>query len=85
MNIKELKKAIKDLPDKMEVILQKDGEGNGYSPLVDIDSNVVYIPDSTWSGELWPMEWSADDADMEEEEWEEIKKKPRSVVLCPVN
>ncbi len=38
MTVKELKKAIKDLPDDMECILQKDAEGNGYSPLSDVES-----------------------------------------------
>lgn len=49
-------------PDAI-VILQKDAEGNGYSPLRDFASNdpaIVdrYFADSTWSGEVYP----ADDA-----------------------
>lgn len=85
MNIKELKEAIKDLPDDMEVILQKDAEGNGYSPLEGADPNAVYIPESTWDGHTYSLHWSADDACMDEEEWEEIKKKPKSLILYPIN
>ena len=85
MNVKELKEAIADLPDEMEVILQKDSEGNGFSPLSDVSANVVYIPDSTWSGDVFSMNWTADDACMSEEEWNDMKSKPRSLLLCPVN
>ena len=45
MNVKELKEAIANLPDEMEVVLQKDSEGNGYSPLSDVDTDAVYIPE----------------------------------------
>ena len=41
MNVKNLKEAIANLPDEMEVILQKDSEGNGYSPLSGADADAV--------------------------------------------
>ncbi len=85
MNIKELKEIIANLPDEMEVILQKDAEGNGYSPLEEADPDAVYIADSTWSGDVYSMEWSADDACMTEKEWKEIKSMPRALILAPVN
>lgn len=85
MTIKELKARIEYLPDDMEVIMQKDAEGNGYSPLYDVDSNAVYIPTETWYGTVYSMEWSADDACMDEEEWNSLKNKPRCLVLAPVN
>lgn len=85
MNIKELKEKINNLPDEMEVILQKDAEGNGYSPLSGADPEAVYVPDSTYSGEVYSMNWSADDACKTDEEWEEMKAKPKSLILHPVN
>lgn len=86
MTVKELKKELENLPDDMEVILQKDSEGNGYSPLSGVDAAVVYVPDSTWSGDVYSVEeWSADDACMDEDEWAEIKTKPRAAVLFPIN
>lgn len=85
MNVGELKKYIKDLPDEMEVIIQKDGEGNGFSPLSGLDSNAVYIPDSTWDGYVYSMSWTSDDACVGEEEWEGIKSNPRSLILVPTN
>ena len=51
MTVKELiAKLLKVDPDRI-VILQKDAEGNGYSPCAGIDDNVSYMARSTWSGE----------------------------------
>lgn len=85
MTVKELKKAIENLPDDMEVILQKDSEGNAYSPLIGADPNAVYIPDTTYSGDVYSLDWSADDACMDEDEWEDIKSKPKSLILFPID
>lgn len=52
MKVKELKKYLEKCNDEDLVILQKDEEGNGYSPLAGADNNSVYTPDSTWSGEV---------------------------------
>ena len=85
MNVKDLKEAISDLPDDMEVILQEDSEGNGYSPLAEADCDAVYVPITTWYGDVYSLQWSADDAAMDDEEWEILKLKPRVLVLTPVN
>ncbi len=86
MTAHELAKLLLEGPD-IQVILQKDAEGNGYSPLSDIDSNAVYIAESTWAGEVMDTGWAAYDADMEPEEWEAIKNNPelQCVVLYPIN
>lgn len=34
------------------VVIAKDGEGNNYSPLADVDESHVYMADSTWSGDI---------------------------------
>jgi len=85
MKVKDLIKELQQMNPESELIMQKDSEGNGYSPLSGADGNAVYIADSTWSGEVYDTKWSAEDADMEEEEWEEIKSKPGCVVLYPIN
>ena len=85
MNVKDLKEVIANLPDEMEVILQKDSEGNGYSPLRGADANTVYIPETTWYGDVYSMDWTAYDAGMKDEEWNDIKEKPRALILHPVN
>jgi len=90
MKLKDLKKKLNALPiemDEHEIILQKDAEGNGYSPLSDIDDEAIYVPDSTYSGDVYILEYSAEDNCMTEEEWKNLKedKTKRCIVLCPIN
>lgn len=47
--------AALNLPDGTVVILAKDGEGNGFSPLVEADPG-MYLADTTWSGERYLTE-----------------------------
>ena len=85
MKVKELLEALAGVDPEAQVILQKDAEGNGYSPLHGADSDAVYVPTCTWEGDVYSMEWSADDACKSEEEWGAIRALPRCVVLDPVN
>ena len=85
MKVRDLIVELSALDSDAEVILQKDAEGNGYSPLHCVDGNAVYVADSTWSGDVYSTEWTADDADMDADEWAEMLKKQRCVVLAPVN
>ena len=67
------------------VIVQKDSEGNGYSPLSAVDAeNCAYLADSTWSGEvgLERLTPSMEDAGYEEED---VCDGAPAAVLCPVN
>lgn len=85
MKVGELIKVLQNLDPEMECVMQKDSEGNGFSPLAGADPDGIYIAESTWSGEVYDSNWSADDADMDDDEWEEILSRPRCVVLFPVN
>lgn len=42
-----------ELPDDTPLIMAKDSEGNGYSPLSAL-AQKMYMPESTWSGEVFP-------------------------------
>ncbi|MEV7975382.1 hypothetical protein [Streptomyces sp. NPDC086519] len=44
-----------NLPDDTIVILAKDAEGNGHSPLVEVDPG-MYLADASWSGERYLTE-----------------------------
>jgi hypothetical protein len=85
MNVKQLKDALATLPDDMEVIMQKDSEGNGFSPLHGADPNGIYVAEEAWYGEVYDADWTADDCCMNEDEWAEIKALPRALILYPVN
>jgi hypothetical protein len=54
MTLDELRKALDELglAGDTSVILQKDAEGNGYSPLDGADE-AMYLAESTWSGETY--------------------------------
>ena len=86
MKVKKLIKELKKCNPDSEVILAKDEDGNGFSPLVEIDGeNCVYTADSTYSGELFDCRWTANEACLEEKEYKEMLKKKRAVFLWPVN
>lgn len=78
MKVKELLEQLKTLDPDMELYLQIDQEGNGYEQVRGIDSDCVMVGDSVYS-----TNWSAKDADIEEDEWEEIKSGPKVVVVYP--
>ena len=85
MKSHELAKMLLDNPD-VELILQRDAEGNGYSPLSSVEFDVVYVPYSTWSGECYTASWPAKDCGFDEEEWERLKQTNSAyAVLYPVN
>lgn len=85
MKSHELAKMLLKQPD-VELIMQKDSEGNGYSPLAGIDFEVIYLADTTYSGEVYSTNWTADEADAAPDEWEELKKNNTGyAVLFPVN
>lgn len=58
MKVKDLMKILAACDPKSEVILQKDGEGNGYSPLAGADPDAIYVSDSTWSGDVYSADWN---------------------------
>ena len=54
MKVIELKAILESLPDDLEIVMSKDAEGNGFSPLADHShpDDVKYCPETTWSGEI---------------------------------
>lgn len=98
VTIGDLKKWIAehpDVPDDTPVILEKDAEGNGYSPLSAIGTG-WYIARSAWSGKVYSdddsvtaaavaadgdLAYSVEQGDMHEIGPEDV----RCVVLGPVN
>lgn len=51
MKISELKALLAEVPDHLQVVMAKDEEGNGFSPLSEFDFG-VYEEESTWGGEF---------------------------------
>lgn len=72
------------LSDETPVVLAKDGEGNGYSPLAELSPG-MYLAETTWSGEHYPTaEQLRDDPNAEEEDGAPEEAVP-AVFLWPVN
>lgn len=86
----ELADYLATQPRDRKVILSKDAEGNGYSPLA-AAWEAMYSADSTWSGRIYPApenlaEWMAGP---NPEGWSEDDAAPgdavRVISLGPVN
>lgn len=71
MTVCELVKALAEYPGDAEVVLSRDSEGNGASPLDEVTEE-IYQPRNTWSGDLV----TEDDA---------VDGDTACVVLWPVN
>jgi hypothetical protein len=78
MTIGDLLAALKDEDPTAPVILQKDCEGNGFSPLEGADGG-LYAAETTYSGEVYNMPEDQDDEDPAPE------SAVRCFVLWPVN
>jgi len=81
MRSHELAKLLLEKPD-VELVLQDDPEGNGYRQLRGADFDVLW---DECQETVLSTDWSADDADMEEDEWEELKAQQsgKIAVLYP--
>ena len=52
MKVRELIDLLAKMNPERVVVLQKDAEGNGYSPLRGADDNARYLARCTWDGEV---------------------------------
>lgn len=73
MTVGQLKEELAGMDDELIVVMSKDAEGNGYSPLSGVET-AVYEAESNWSGEVH----EEDDEDL-------YPDTRRCVVLGPVN
>lgn len=84
MTVSELIEELKNYAPDTEIVLQKDSEGNGYSPLSGVDEG-YYVPDSTYSGEFYGATNTSEDNCMEDDEFKELISRPIALVLYPLN
>ena len=85
----ELADYLATQPRDRKVILSKDAEGNGFSPLADAGES-MYAAETTWSGEVHPTpgqlaEWMAAPGSLWTEEDAAPEDAERVIVLGPVN
>lgn len=84
MKVKELIEQLKECDPDSIVIMSEDGEGNGFSPLSEIDDSSNYLADSTWSGEVGLRELTPD-LEVRGYSEEDILDGEKCVVLWPIN
>jgi SpoU rRNA methylase family enzyme len=89
MNVKDLKEAIKNLPDDMLVVMSSDAEGNRLTTLeeVDGDNNRFIRYKGDWEGEIALKELRQEDKDrgFTEDEVDTDSQGVDAVVLWPLN
>lgn len=85
MTVGDLRKMLADQPDDRPVVLARDAEGNGHSPLAEA-IEAMYQAETTWAGEVYPTpEEIADSAGGWSEEDGAPDEAVRVVLLGPVN
>jgi hypothetical protein len=52
VKVSELKRLLDGFDDDATIVMSKDAEGNGFSPLEELNQG-IYNPLSTWAGEFW--------------------------------
>jgi len=64
MTVKELIENLRSIDPETKIVMSKDAEGNGFSPLSEIDPAAWYQAETTWSGDvLHPDDYDPDDAE----------------------
>lgn len=83
MTVKELIEQLKkEDPDRL-VILQKDSEGNGYSPFYDLYTG-SYEAESTWGGHVGLEELTEEDIKHGYGEGDVVNGE-KALILTPIN
>lgn len=85
MKVKDLIAELLKMDPERECIMQKDAEGNGYSPLYGVDDNARYIAATTWYGDVKRETLSEEDRRRGFGEDDVTTDGAPAVVLCPVN
>ena len=69
---------------KAQVIIQQDSEGNSYSPCSDIYGNCHYVAENLVAGDIYDLDYTAEEQEMSEEEWADMKSNKNAVVFAPM-
>lgn len=82
MTVQELIDKLSKIPGHREVYMSADQEGNRYNKIKRIDDNGILV-DAKY-GDIFSEHFTAREAYMSEEEWEDVKTNyPRIVVIWP--
>lgn len=82
MKVKELILELSLLDPELDVMLQKDPEGNGYAILEGAEK-AVWDADADYTGSMYNLSSTAEDNEIDKSDWENLKKNNLVVVLWP--
>jgi hypothetical protein len=82
MTVRELKSAISELPDDMEVVIERDWDCGCNGPCTGVDTNHVRISDDAYDYDAVDVV-NHDDTfwGIKKEDWEYIIRKPKVLLL----
>jgi hypothetical protein len=84
MTVKELIEELKKEDPKRLVVIQRDAEGNGYSPLTGWWL-AAYKAENDWSGETGLEKLTAEDRKQGYTKEDVLKGGVPALILCPIN
>lgn len=79
MNSHELAKKLLE-SEPVELLIQKDSEGNGYRAFNGVDFDVFVVKEDR-EIEVYNTDWTADDCCMDEDEYEEKKSNGKGFAI----
>ncbi len=85
LTVKTLKEFLSVFPpeyDNFPVIMPVDQEGNGYNKARGVEV-AAYVPDGEGVGQCPRLDSTAENNCLEEDEWENIKKNNKCLVIYP--
>lgn len=85
MKVKDLIAELSKIDPERVCVMQKDAEGNGYSPLRGVDDNARYLATTTWYGDVKRETLSDEDRRRGFGEEDTTTGGEPAVVLFPVN
>lgn len=86
MKVKELILLLQQENPEDEVLLSQDMEGNNFRTINNgcIGNAIFEKDEETENCEIWDTNWTADEAEEYEENWNEmLKEMPRCIVIYP--
>jgi hypothetical protein len=79
MRVRDLIAQLSECDLDSEIILQIDSEGNEYKKCYGVDKDCVFCEDDY----ICPLNLSLEELGISKEEYDEVSKKPRIVILYP--
>lgn len=82
MKVKHLIETLRFCDPELDIVLQKDPEGNGFYTSVYVDPNGVLVRNGG-DIDVYSSTWTHDEACLEKDEWDRLKSSNRCVIIAP--